>query len=123
VAVECLLRAFKARRDPTFDERHDLLRLFKASGMLRLDRDELRSINWTDAEIDEHLRTLQAAVNEIYKLWANSYRFASEERLRAHIKKTTGYQKIRGDYLREQARRFLNSAQRFFEKGVVQWQF
>jgi hypothetical protein len=25
VAVECLLRAFKGRRDPTFDERHDLL--------------------------------------------------------------------------------------------------
>ncbi|HVC97993.1 MAG TPA: hypothetical protein VND64_30255 [Pirellulales bacterium] len=122
VAVECLLRAFKGRHDPTFDERHDLLRLFAASGMLRLDRDKLRAIDWTDARIDEHLRTLQVAVNEIYKLWANNYRFASEERLRAHMKKSTGYQRIRGDYLKEQARRFLNSAQMFIDKGVVQWQ-
>jgi hypothetical protein len=122
VAVECLFRAFKALRNPTFDERHDLLRLFAASGMLRLDRDQLRAKHWTEAQIDEHLRTLRAAVNEIYRLWANDYRFASEERLRSHLKKLTGYQKIRGDYLKAQAGRFLNSAQRFIEKGVVQWQ-
>src|SRR5260370_42099980 len=32
VAVECLLRAFKGLRNPTFDEKHDLLRLFAAKG-------------------------------------------------------------------------------------------
>jgi hypothetical protein len=51
VAVECLLRAFKGRRDPTFDERHNLLRLFAAiigvitsdsfSGMETIDRQTL----------------------------------------------------------------------------------
>jgi hypothetical protein len=122
LAVECLLRAFKARREPTFDDRHDLLRLFAASGMLRADRQKLRSKQWTDAQIDEHLRTLQVAVNEIFRLWANNYRFASEERLRSHLKKITGYQRIKGDYLKEQARRFLNSAQTFIDKGVLQWQ-
>ena len=76
---------------------------------------------WTDARIDERLRTLQVAVNEIYRLWANNYRFASEERLRVHLKKFSGYQKIKGNYLKEQARRFLNSAQKFIDKGVVQW--
>ena len=59
VAVECLLRAFKGRRDPTFDEKHDLLRLFAASGMLRVDPDRLRAKHWTDAQIDAHLRTLR----------------------------------------------------------------
>jgi hypothetical protein len=122
VAVECLLRAFKGRRDPTFDEKHHLLRLFAASGMLRIDRNKLRAKNWTEAQIDDHLRTLQVAVNDIFKLWANNYRFACEERLRSHLKKITGYQKIKGDYLKEQARRFLNSVQKFVEKGVVQWQ-
>src|SRR5580700_5586756 len=63
VAVECLLRAFKGRRDPTFDEKHDLLRLFAGSGMLRVDPAKLRAKNWTDARIDAHLRTLQVAVN------------------------------------------------------------
>lgn len=32
------------------------------------------------------------------RLWANNYRFASEERLRSHLKEITGYQKIKGDY-------------------------
>ncbi len=121
VAVECLLRAFKGRRDPTFDERHDLLRLFAASGMLRIDRDQLRAKHWTDNQIDSHLRTLQLAVNDIVRVWSNSYRFASEERLRSHLKKITGYRKIKGDYLKEQARQFLSSAQKFIDKGVVQW--
>ena len=36
-AVECLLCEFKGSgSDPTFDEKHHLLRLFAASGMLRL---------------------------------------------------------------------------------------
>src|SRR5690349_1773952 len=77
LAVECLLRAFKARHDPMFDERHNLLRLFAASGMLRVDRDRLRAGNWTDAQIDAHLRALRAAVNNVYRLWSNNYRFVS----------------------------------------------
>jgi hypothetical protein len=38
------------------------------------------------------------------------------------LKEITGYQRIRGDYLKEQTRRFLVAAQRFIDKGVVQWQ-
>jgi hypothetical protein len=110
VAVESLLRAFKGRREPTFDEKHDLLRLFAASGMLRVDPDKLRAKQWTDSQIDQHLRTLQVAVNEIFRVWANNYRFASEQRLRSHLKEITRYQKIKGEYLKEQARRFLSSA-------------
>jgi hypothetical protein len=122
LAVECLHRAFKGRLDPKFDERHDLLRLFDASGMLRLNRHKLGTKPWTDEQIDRHLRILRVDVNEIYRLWANNYRFASEERLHSHLKEITGYQKIKGDYLKEQARRFLGSAQRFLDMAVVQWQ-
>jgi hypothetical protein len=121
VAVESLLRAFKGRRDPQFDEKHHLLRLFAASGILRVDADKLRAKGWTDSQIDDHLRTLKIAVNEIFRLWANNYKFASEERLRAHLKRITGFQRIRGDYLKEQARRFLNSVQKFVEKGALLW--
>jgi hypothetical protein len=121
LAVECLLRAFKGRRNPAFDERHDLLKLFAASGMLQIDRDKLRANQWTDEKINDHLRTLRVAVSEIIPLWANNYRYASEERLRSHLKEITRYQRIRGDYLKEQARRFLNSAQRFIDKGIVLW--
>jgi hypothetical protein len=121
LAVECLLRAFKGRRDPTFDERHHLLRLFAGSGMLHVDTGKLRARDWTDDEIDGHMRALQLAVNEIFRLWANDYRFASEERLSSHLKQVTGFQRIKGDYLKEQARLFLNSAQTFIDKGVMLW--
>lgn len=74
-----------------------------------------------DAQIDLHLGTLKTAANEIFRIWANNYRFASEERLRSHLKKITGYRKMKGDNLKERARQFLNSAQMFIDKGVVQW--
>ncbi len=121
VAVECLLRAFKGRRDPTFDERHDLLRLFLESGILSVDREFLRARGWTDAIIDRHLESIQLAIDEIVRIWSNRYRFASEARLRSHLKRITGYRKIKGDYLKDQARRFLNAAQTFVDKGVLQW--
>ncbi len=121
LAVECMLRAFKGRRDPTFDERHDLLRLFAVSGILHVDRAKLHAKHWSDAQIDAHLQTLRIASNEIFRLWANNYRFASEERLRSHLKRMTSYQRIKGDYLKEQSRRFLNAAQTFIDKGVVLW--
>jgi hypothetical protein len=64
---------------------------------------------------------LQVDVNEIVKLWANNYRYASEERLRSHLKQITSDRRIKGDYLREQARRFLSSAQNFINKRVILW--
>jgi hypothetical protein len=121
VAVECLLRAFKGRRDPTFDERHDLLRLFKASGILAVDWEKLNKNGWTDRQIEAHWTSLNRAINEIYPVWSNTYRFASEERLATHLKKITAYEKIKGDYLKEITRRFLNSVQLLIDKGAVQW--
>ena len=61
VAVECLLRAFKGRRDPTFDEKHDLLKLFAASGIYagreKCDREvKLRhgaANEWREKGVDE----------------------------------------------------------------------
>src|SRR5262245_11595824 len=61
VAVECMLRAFKGRRDRVFDERHDLLNLLRSSGMLTLDRYKLLKKGWTEDEINAHLRQLRAA--------------------------------------------------------------
>lgn len=80
----------------------------------------MQSIGRT-VQIDAHLQTLRIASNEIFRLWANNYRFASEERLRSHLKRMTSYQRIKGDYLKEQSRRFLNAAQTFIDKGVVLW--
>ena len=119
LAVECMLRAFKLRRDPSFDERHNLLRLFAASGMLRVDYQKLYAKGFTDEQIENHLHTLRVAVNAITALWANNYRYASEERLLAHLKRATGYQKTKGNYLKARALEFLDSAQQFINKEGV----
>ena len=36
LAVECLLRAFRWKKDKSFEGRHDLEDLLKASGLLRI---------------------------------------------------------------------------------------
>jgi hypothetical protein len=121
VAVECMLRAFKLRRDPQFDERHDLLLLFKASGMLEVDPELLRGRGLSDQQIANHLRELRAAVNAVWGLWSNNYRFASEERVLAHLKRMRRGRKGRGDYLKARALELLNAAQLFVVRGVLQW--
>jgi hypothetical protein len=123
VAVECMLRAFKLLREPSFDERHNLLRLFVASGMLQVDYETLCVKGLTDAAIDSHLYDLRKAVSAVSDLWANNYRYASEERLLAHLKRLTGFRKIKGNYLKAQTLEFLEAAESFIIKGTLQWPY
>src|SRR5207245_6972502 len=64
VAIECMLRAFKGRRDPTFDEKHDLRRLFQASGILQIDPVKWARQGPSNVDADTYVRDLRAAVNE-----------------------------------------------------------
>ncbi len=57
----------------------------------------------------------------MFILWRNNYRFASEARLLAHLKKMRLYQGVKGDPLKANAFRLLGAAQRFIDKGVLQW--
>ena len=121
LATECILRAFKLRRDPVFDERHDLLLLFRASGMLDVDPETIQHAGLSHTSSAEYFRELQAAVNIIYSLWGNDYRFASEERLRAHVKRLKLDRGIKGDTLKYNALKLIKSAQLFRDRGVLQW--
>src|SRR5262249_37195890 len=95
LAVECLLRAFKAKRDAVFDERHDFKRLNHASGI----KDLVKGSGPAD---------VNATVAEIASLWSNALRFYSEERVRAFMKKDVALRKgIKGDILKENARRLV----------------
>jgi hypothetical protein len=86
VAVESLMRAFLLRRGKAeFESRHNVLLLAKESGILDVDRDLLKSKGLTEEQIDGHVRALWASVNDVFILWRNAYRFASEDRLRAHL--------------------------------------
>ena len=121
VSVECMLRAFKMLRDPTFDEKHDLKRLFRASGMFNVDPTVMTSQGLSQTEAEAHFRELQIAVTDVCELWSNDYRFASEERLRTHFRYRKLDRGIKGDALKSLALTLIVAAQRFIDKGVFQW--
>jgi hypothetical protein len=122
LAVECLLRAYLVRRTRAFESRHDLLLLLKESGILDLAPERLRALGLSAQQIQEHQKTLASTVNEVFVLWRNNYRFASEARLLAHLKRMKLYQRAKGDLLKAKAAELLKAAQRFVDKGVLQWQ-
>jgi hypothetical protein len=121
LAVECLLRAYLLKRKRSFESRHDLLLLFRESGILRVDPERLKAKGLTDEQIREHQTILWSSVNDVAVLWKNNYRFASEARLLAHLKKLKLHQRAKGDLLKARAYDLLKAAQRFIEKGVLQW--
>ncbi len=59
LAVECLLRAYLVQRKAEFESRHDLLLLFKESGMLDIDPEALKAKGLTHVQILEHQRILR----------------------------------------------------------------
>ncbi len=121
LAVECLLRAYMLVRKSEFESRHDLLLLFKESGILDVDPDKLKTKGLSDEEIRQHQKVMRFAVNEVFILWRNNYRFASEARLLAHLKKSKLYQRTKGDLLKAKAHDLIKAAQQFIDKGVFQW--
>lgn len=122
VAVECMLRAFKLRRDPTFDEKHDLMRLFHASGMIQIHPEALRPKTLSVEEFDRYKAEIHNAVNDVCLLWANDYRYASNDRLRSHLRRTIKLRlRVKGDLLKALSLRLLDAAQKFVEKGHVLW--
>jgi hypothetical protein len=121
LAVECLLRAYMVKRKRQFESRHNLLLLFKESDILEVGYDRLMAQGWTDEQIQVHQKALWLSVNDVYVLWHNNYRFASEARLLAQLKKKKLYQRAKGDLLKAKTYDLLKAAQRFIDKGVIQW--
>ncbi|MFO0966165.1 MAG: HEPN domain-containing protein [Gemmataceae bacterium] len=68
VAIECLLRAFKGLSDLTFDEKHDLLKLFHASRIARLTVDEMKAQSFGADALLQYQKELQASVSTVYLL-------------------------------------------------------
>src|SRR6266496_2439793 len=84
LSVECILRAFRWERDQSFDGRHDLENLLKASALLRMKEERMQSRGISDESISDYGRRIRAAMNDVVALWRNELRFASESSLRAY---------------------------------------
>jgi hypothetical protein len=110
LAVECLLRAFRWQEDSTFEGRHDLSDLLKASGLLKIEE-----------KIRESALKIQVAMNQIVILWHNNLRFASEARLGAFLKQKRMFQGVKGDPLKKNALDLIEAAQTVVNRGAVLW--
>jgi len=121
LAVECLLRAFRWKQDQSFEGRHDLNDLLRASGILRVNDESMRRRGKDEEEILSASREFRAAMNEILILWHNNLRFASEARLRAHLAGLKRVQGIKGDPLKKNASDLLDAAKLIVNKGMVLW--
>jgi hypothetical protein len=121
LAVEALLRAFRFSDDTSFEGRHNLSSLLKASGLLRIE-DQLRRKKGDAAEsILQSGRALQAAMNEVVALWHNNLRFASEASLRGYLKKIGRVRGIKGDPAKKCALDLVNAAQTVIDRGITLW--
>jgi hypothetical protein len=72
LAVECLLRAFRWTEDSTFEGRHDLSELLKASRLLEFHESHLRQKRASERDIQDSGTKLRIAVDDVRRLWNNT---------------------------------------------------
>ena len=121
LAVECLLRGFRWEKDPSFEGRHDLADLLRASDFLSVHERYLRAKGYDETEVSDFHQELRAALNEVVALWHNNLRFASEASLKAFLGRAGRIQGVKGDPLKKNSSGVLIAAQTVFDRGVVLW--
>lgn len=120
LAVECMLRAFKGKRDEPFDEKHDVRILLHSSGILMIEPPGFARLS--DEEKVRIHREIQVAVEDVHVLWSNDYRFAADDRLRSHLRKSLALRRVaRGDILKSAARRLVDVSQKLVDRGIYLW--
>ena len=108
VGVECLLRAYITRENPQFDERHDLRELFKQSQIC-------------DFIGPNHVKDANIWLGDVWMRWKNNYRYVEDERLRSEFKRLQYDRGVKGDFLKENARKTVNAAIRLQAIGERRW--
>lgn len=121
LAVECLLRGFRWQKQKTFEGRHDLEELFKASELLLRDEGELRSGGASEEAIRHSAARLRSALNVVAVLWHNNLRFASEAKLKSHLHRLGMLKKVKGNPLKKNALDVLEAAQTIINRGTLLW--
>jgi len=108
LAVECMLRAYRRRPESTFYERHDLWEL-------------ARHARFLDVVPAKSTASITAALGEVVTRWQNQHRFRSEHSLRSYLLDRKLHLRIKGDFVKESARRIVNAASDLVTLGAMQW--
>jgi hypothetical protein len=116
-----MLRAFRWTEDTSFEGRHDLSDLLRASRLLQIDEEFMRRRGKSEDAIHKSGLNLRVAMSEVITLWHNNLRFASEASLKAFLNKIGRVQGIPGNPLKKNALDLLNAAQTVIDRGVTLW--
>ncbi len=121
LAVESLLRAFRWTHDRTFEGRHDLSELLRASRLLKFDDEYMHRRGESDEQISAARQRFRGAMNEVIALWHNNLRFASEASLVAYLKQIDRLHGVKGDPLKKNALDLVEAAQTVVNRGTLIW--
>jgi HEPN domain-containing protein len=105
LAIECMLRAYRARVQAEFDSRHDLALL--ADAFLRKMSDKRRA-------------ELRDAIANVSILWMNNHRYCSARKLIAPFNKIKRYRTER-DMLFRNGERMIGYASLIVQYGEARW--
>ena len=108
LSVECMLRAYRLRIDPEFDSRHDLLELSKQA-------------KFYDVIPFCRRQTMAASMSEVVQRWTNEHRFRSSRAIEKWLRSQKSNWRIKGNLLKESARRISNAAIIVVSEGVMRW--
>ncbi len=121
LAVESLRRAFRWTEDTSFEGRHDLNDLLKASRLLAIDEEYMRRRGESPESIHSAVSNLREMIYEVVLLWHNNLRFASEASLKSSLNSMGRLRRVKGDPLKKNALDLLNAAQFVIDRGVALW--
>ena len=108
LAVECMLRAYRARSDTRFDSRHDLARWFMVSGL----RDALPAAL---------VPAVAAAVQEVATRWSNDHRYRPGRLIERWLRDAGVDCQVSGDRLKYSSSRILDAAEYVVQMGERRW--
>lgn len=109
VAVESMFRAYRFRFDPEFSSRHDLFELAKDS-------------KFGDKVPAGAYEKFMADLGAVATRWSNNHRFRSKAAILKYLKRAGFDRRIKGDVLKENARRAVNAAINVIALGRRLWQ-
>lgn len=121
LAVAAMLRAFRWKKDQSFEGRHNLLRLFRESGLLQLNEEHLQSKVLSSEMILQQVARFQGLMNHVVLLWSNDLRYAPETLARSRVVKMRLYERRKGNILKDASLRLQNAAQEIITRGAFLW--
>lgn len=108
VAVESIFRAYRCRIDPVFDARHNLYDLARSAKFVQI---------VPPGRTDEY----DKALIDVAVRWSNNHRYRSDAAVRSFLRRAELNRKVKGDFLKENARRAIDAAFFLVNLGLLKW--